>query len=96
MAKIMIDFKWEMRTYFIEKQDFLDAMKTYALENGKNLKFVKNDKRTIKMKCVGAKGQGPWMAYSGYMEAVDTWQLRNVVNTHRCIREHNLRLLNVK
>lgn len=38
----------------------------------------------------------PWMEYCGYIEAVDTWQLRNVVDTYTCSREHKLHLLNAK
>ena len=34
-----------MGTYFTEKEELLKAIKSYALENGRNLKFVKNDKR---------------------------------------------------
>lgn len=70
--KTMTDFKWKVRTYFADKQDILDAIKTYTLENCRNIKFVKNDKRIIRLKCVGVKGQCPWMAYHGYLEVVDT------------------------
>ncbi|XP_014524462.1 uncharacterized protein LOC106780679 [Vigna radiata var. radiata] len=36
------------------------------------------------------------MAYFGYMEAIDTWQLRTVVDRHTCSREHKLGLFNAK
>ncbi|WVZ14482.1 hypothetical protein V8G54_012048 [Vigna mungo] len=75
MPKKMVDFKWE-------KVDILDAIKTYGLENGKKLKFIKNDKRRIRIKCMGGKGECPWIAYFGYMEAIDTWQLRTMVDGH--------------
>ncbi|WVZ11151.1 hypothetical protein V8G54_015681 [Vigna mungo] len=96
MPKKMVDFKWEVGTYFGQKVDILDTIKTYALENGKKLKFIKNDKRRIRIKCMGAKGQCPWMAYFGYMEAMDTWQLRTVIDEHTCSREHKLGVFNAR
>ncbi|WVZ03243.1 hypothetical protein V8G54_024049 [Vigna mungo] len=96
MPKNMIDFKWEVGTYFGQKKDIMDGIKTYALENGRNLKFIKNDKQRIRLKCVGAKGACPWMTYFAYMEAVDTWQLRIVVDRHTCSREHKLGVFNAK
>ncbi|KOM56823.1 hypothetical protein LR48_Vigan10g271500 [Vigna angularis] len=37
MPKTMVDYKWDLDTYFANKQDILDAIKTYAVENGRNL-----------------------------------------------------------
>ncbi|WVZ22721.1 hypothetical protein V8G54_001265 [Vigna mungo] len=96
MPKTMVDYKWDLGTYFANKQDILDAIKTYAVENGRNLTYVKNDKKRIRVKCMGAKGKCPWMAYCGYMNAVRTWQLRTIVDNHTCSREHKVKLLNLK
>ncbi|WVZ01023.1 hypothetical protein V8G54_027092 [Vigna mungo] len=96
MPKSMVDYKWDLGTYFAEKQDLLDAIKTYAVENGRNIRYVKNDKKRIKAKCMGAKGKCPWMTYCAYMEAIHTWQLRTIVDNHSCSREHRVRLLNAK
>ncbi|WVZ16927.1 hypothetical protein V8G54_009909 [Vigna mungo] len=83
MPKTMVDYKWDLGTYFANKQDILDAIKTYAVENGRNLTYVKNDKKRIRVKCMGAKGKCPWMTYCGYMNAVRT-------------REHKVKLMNSK
>ncbi|WVY95230.1 hypothetical protein V8G54_034318 [Vigna mungo] len=96
MPKTMVDYKWDLGTYFANKQDILDAIKTYAVENGRNLSYVKNDKKRIRVKCVGAKGKCPWMAYYGYMNVVRTWQLRTIVDNHTCSREHKVKLMNSK
>ncbi|WVZ23789.1 hypothetical protein V8G54_002333 [Vigna mungo] len=45
MPKKMVDFNWEVGTYFADKHDILDANKSYGVENGKNLKIVKNDRK---------------------------------------------------
>ncbi|WVZ25187.1 hypothetical protein V8G54_003731 [Vigna mungo] len=94
--KNMVDFKWEVGTYFVEKEDILDAIKTYAMENGRNLKFVKNDKRRIRVRCLGSKGKCPWVVYFGFMGAIKSWQVRTVFDTHTCTREHKVRLFNAK
>ncbi|KAG2409205.1 uncharacterized protein HKW66_Vig0040270 [Vigna angularis] len=96
MPKKMIDFNWEVGTYFVHKQDILDAIKSYAVDNGKNLKLVKNDKKRIRVKCLGSKGECPWRAYFGFMDAVKSWQLMTVVDKHTCSREHKLRVFNAK
>ncbi|XP_052728551.1 uncharacterized protein LOC108328650 [Vigna angularis] len=96
MSKSMVDFTWEVGTFFPDKQDILDAVKGYALENGRNIKFVKNDKRRLRMKCFGAKGKCPWTIYCAYMEVVKSWQLRTKNGIHTCSREFNLNLLDAK
>ncbi|WVZ03648.1 hypothetical protein V8G54_024454 [Vigna mungo] len=96
LPKSMIDFKWEVGTYFAEKQDILEAMKSYSLDNGRNIKFLKNDKQRMRLKCVGATGKCPWRLYFGYMKAVKTWQLRRMLDSHTCSREFNLKLIDSK
>jgi len=72
MPKAMTDYKWEVGTYFTEKEELLEAIKCYALENGRNIKFVKNDKRRVRLRCIGGKGKCPWTAYCGYIKAIKT------------------------
>ncbi|WVY91445.1 hypothetical protein V8G54_036959 [Vigna mungo] len=96
MPKKMLDFNSEVGTYFVDKQDILDAIKTYAVENEKNLKLVNNDKNRIRVKYLGSKGECPWVAYFGFMDAVKSWQLRTMVDRHTCSKEHKLRLFNAK
>ena len=40
----MLDYKWEVGTYFGTKLEFQHAMRTYAIHSGREVKFVKNDK----------------------------------------------------
>ena len=96
MPKRMREYQWEVGTYFSEKGDFVEAIRSYALENGRSFKIVKNDRRRVRVKCLGAKAKCPWLAYYGYMQAVKSWQLRKIVDTHTCSREFNLRLINAK
>ncbi|WVZ25593.1 hypothetical protein V8G54_004137 [Vigna mungo] len=56
MPKSMVDYKWDLGTYFAEKEDLLDALKTYAIQNGRNIRYVKNDKKRVRAKYMGSKG----------------------------------------
>ena len=70
MPKSMDQYKWEVGTYFTEKKEFTEAIRTYALANRKNLRFDRNDKNRVTVKCVGAKGKCNWYAYCAYMSAL--------------------------
>ncbi|WVZ00382.1 hypothetical protein V8G54_026451 [Vigna mungo] len=94
--KSLVDYKWDLGTYFAKKEDLLDAIKTYVIQNGKNIRYVKNDKKRVRVKCMGSKGKCPWLAYCGYMDAIKTWQLRTIVDNHTCSRKHEVKLLNSK
>jgi len=59
----MDEYRLEIGTYFIKKHEFTEAIRTYALANGKILKFVKNDKKKVSVKCLGAKGKCKLYAY---------------------------------
>ncbi|XP_058733572.1 uncharacterized protein LOC131605205 [Vicia villosa] len=45
MPKSIKDYKWQLGTYFFTNQDFKDAIRTYEIHNGRNMKFKKNDKK---------------------------------------------------
>jgi len=80
MPKSMSEYKWEVGTYFAKKPEFVETIRTYALENGRSLKILKSDKRRIRVKCLGANGKCLWYAYCGYMNSVNTWQLRKIID----------------
>ncbi|WVZ16312.1 hypothetical protein V8G54_009294 [Vigna mungo] len=47
MPKSLDEYKWEVGTFFNEKKEFTEAIRTYALSHGRNLKFIKNDKKMV-------------------------------------------------
>ncbi|WVZ22321.1 hypothetical protein V8G54_000865 [Vigna mungo] len=69
---------------------------SYAVHGGRELKFIKNDNRRVRVRCLGAQKSCPWMAYCGYMEGCSTWQLRKVVDNHSCSRQFNIKMMNAK
>ncbi|XP_017426215.1 uncharacterized protein LOC108334790 [Vigna angularis] len=52
----MADYKWEVGTIFSGKEDFKDAIRRYVVHAGRDLKFVKNDNRRVRVRCMGAQG----------------------------------------
>jgi len=66
------------------------------LQNGRNLKIGKNDKKRVRVTYLGSKGKCGWIAYCAYITIVQTWQLRKMVDKYTCCIEFNNRLMNAK
>ncbi|WVZ26315.1 hypothetical protein V8G54_004859 [Vigna mungo] len=96
MQKSMSEYKWEVGTKFRDKNEFMEVVRSYAVHGERDLKFIKNDNRRVRVRCLGAQKSCPWMAYYGYMEGCSTWQLRKVVDNHSCSRQFNIKMMNVK
>ncbi|WVY98287.1 hypothetical protein V8G54_030438 [Vigna mungo] len=96
MPRNMDCYKWEVGTFFAEKKEFMDGIRTYALSNGRNMKFIKNDKKKIIVKCLGGKGKCNWYAYCAFRIDVNAWQLRKIVDSHSCSRDFNVKLMTSK
>ncbi|XP_014489920.1 uncharacterized protein LOC106752702 [Vigna radiata var. radiata] len=92
----MIDYKWEVWTVFVDKAHFIEAIRTYVVHTRRALKFVKNDKRRVGVRCMGGQGKCPWTAYCGYLPTRQFWQLRKIKDTHSCSRQLNIKILNTK
>ncbi|WVZ24376.1 hypothetical protein V8G54_002920 [Vigna mungo] len=96
MPKSLGEYKWEVGTYFTEKKEFTDAIRTYALSNDRNLKLIKNDKKRVTIKCLGGNGKCKWYAYCAYMCGGKSWQLRKVIDDVICSRDFNVKLISPK
>jgi len=60
LLESMFEYKWEVGTYFVSKREFQEGMRTYAVHNGKDLKFTKSDKIRVIVIC--KKDGCPWKA----------------------------------
>jgi hypothetical protein len=78
MLDNMRDYHWELGTYFVSKKSFQDAIRTYAVHSGRDLKFRKNDKRRVRVICKGAKGNCLFEACCTKIPNEETWQLRKI------------------
>src|ERR1051325_1950524 len=51
LLKDMSNYKWEVGTYFSTKEDIKEAVTSYAVQSGRNLKYIKNDKIRVRVRC---------------------------------------------
>jgi len=89
----MVDYKWEVGTYFASKIEFQDAVRTYSVHDGKGLKFKKSDKKRVRVRC---KPGCNWEMYCAKIPDQETWQLRKIIGKHSCSNEYNPSLMNSK
>jgi len=90
----MRDYEWEVGTYFVSKKEFQDAVRTFAVHSGRDVKFDKNDKRRVKVICRGNEGKCDSQLYCAKIPGEETWQLRRIKGKHSCTREYKLRIMN--
>jgi len=89
----MLDYKWEVGTYFGTKLEFQHAMRTYAIHSGREIKFVKNEKLRMRLNC---RGSCEWKVFCAKIPNEETWQLRQVGPDHTCSRGNKVKFLNSK
>ncbi|XP_058759791.1 uncharacterized protein LOC131633092 [Vicia villosa] len=89
----MADYKWEVGVYFRSNDDFKEAITSYVVQSGRNMRFTKNDKVRMRVKC---KEGCQWEAYCAKLPNEETWQLRKLVDKHECSREYNVKMLTTK
>ncbi|WVY96563.1 hypothetical protein V8G54_028714 [Vigna mungo] len=53
--KNMSEYKWEVGTKFSDKNEFMEAVRSYVVHARRNLKFLKNDNRRVRVRCLGAE-----------------------------------------
>lgn len=69
------------RNVFTIKSDFKEAITTYAVQFGRNLKFTEIEKVSERVRC---KDGCELEAYSSKFPNEDSWQLRKLVDIHSC------------
>ncbi|XP_045821512.1 uncharacterized protein LOC123914410 [Trifolium pratense] len=93
MPSSMRDYKWESGMYFACKQEFQEAIRCYAIQSQRAIKYKKNDKKRIRLIC---KSGCVWNAYCSHMPGQETWQLMFVKDEHKCNREPKVKMLSAK
>jgi len=48
--KSMANYRWEVGTTFVDKEQFFDGVRMYVVHVGRNLKFEKNDKERVRVR----------------------------------------------
>jgi hypothetical protein len=77
------------------KLDFQHVVRTYVVENAKDLKFRKDDKERCRVYC---RGEGcEWEMFCAHIKGEETWQLRKVIEgDHSCAPEFRVKMMNSK
>jgi len=87
----MFKYKWEIGTYFVSKQQFQEAIRTYVVHNGKDLKFRKNDKTRVRAIC---KKEGcKWEATRAKIPGEETWKLKKIIDVCKCPWDNKVSLM---
>ncbi|RYR39995.1 hypothetical protein Ahy_A09g045642 [Arachis hypogaea] len=94
--KNMSEYKWEVGTLYVSREEFKDCATAYAVSSGRGLRFSKVDLRRVKVECVeGCE----WYAYCGKLKHERSWQLKscnNKHNKHNCSRELKIGIMHAK
>ncbi|RYR37094.1 hypothetical protein Ahy_A09g042021 [Arachis hypogaea] len=91
--KDMSEYKWEVGTLYVSREEFKDCATAYAVHSGRGLRFNKVDLRRVKVTCVEGCN---WFAYCGKIKNEQTWQLTNCHNKHTCSRELKIGIMHAK
>ncbi|RYR19710.1 hypothetical protein Ahy_B03g064578 [Arachis hypogaea] len=91
--KDMSEYKWEIGTLYVSREEFKDCATAYAVHTGRGLRFDKVDLRRVKVTCVEGCN---WFAYCGKMKNEQTWQLTSCHNKHSCSRELKIGIMHAK
>uniref|UniRef100_A0A2N9HH41 SWIM-type domain-containing protein n=1 Tax=Fagus sylvatica TaxID=28930 RepID=A0A2N9HH41_FAGSY len=75
------EVKFEIEMQFATKNDVMDAIKHYSIFKSVPLKFKKNDRVRVRVKC---KDGCPFELYCGKMKNEDTWQVKTLRDEHNC------------
>ncbi|MED6210777.1 hypothetical protein PIB30_067308 [Stylosanthes scabra] len=79
--KDMLNYRWQLGTLFAPRDDFKDAVATYAVQAARGVKFDKCDLRRVRAKCIAGC---PFRMYAVKLREEDTWQLRSMNLRHTC------------
>ncbi|KAF7823581.1 uncharacterized protein G2W53_021725 [Senna tora] len=74
---------FELGMEFTNLDTFRQAIRDYAVAGSYDLKFVKNDKLRIRVKC---SGKCPFLMYCARDNETNTFQVKTLVDIHKCCR----------
>ncbi|XP_065625121.1 uncharacterized protein LOC136065593 [Quercus suber] len=75
---------FELEMQFATKKDVMDAIKLYSIFKGVPVKFKKNDRVRVRVKCTN---RCPFELYCGMMKNEDTWIVKKLNPKHNCGRQ---------
>ncbi|XP_038698484.1 uncharacterized protein LOC119996055 [Tripterygium wilfordii] len=89
--KDMGNFNWEIGMVFNSRQQFVEAVSTYAVYCGRRMKWDKLDHTRARVICYSSC---KFMLYASKITNEETWQLKSANIVHSCTRSQKVRMLN--
>ncbi|RYR47934.1 hypothetical protein Ahy_A07g033916 isoform D [Arachis hypogaea] len=77
---------------FNTKQDFRDAVREFTIQEGRRIKFVKND--NVRCRAVCQVEECSWVVYASRDHEDSCWQIKTFYDDHTCPRENSNRAAN--
>ncbi|RYR66085.1 hypothetical protein Ahy_A03g012037 [Arachis hypogaea] len=71
---------------------FKDAIREHALLNGRDIRYIKNDRIRCRVGCRRRKGKCRWMAFASKVGGSDCFRLKTFNRKHTCGRDYSGRL----
>ncbi|KAI8563066.1 hypothetical protein RHMOL_Rhmol03G0084600 [Rhododendron molle] len=89
MVNPIFEVGMEFKTHAV----FRDAVKEYAVKWGKEIKFLKSDRRQVRAKC---KDGCPWDIYCAYVPNDLVYRVKTFKDVHSCVRSFNVKWVSTK
>ncbi|XP_057756354.1 uncharacterized protein LOC130975602 [Arachis stenosperma] len=86
------ELQLEVGMKFNTKWDFKEAVREFTIQEGRRIRFRKNDNVRMRATCQ-VKGC-PWVVYASRDHEDTCWQIKTFVNDHTCPREDKNRAAN--
>ncbi|KAF4368037.1 hypothetical protein F8388_002648 [Cannabis sativa] len=80
----MVKVKFQKGLVFQSGSQFKDAVREYAIQNGKDIFFKKNEPTRVRAKCGGVNC--PWELYASKIDNTPTFVVKTFNETHQCPR----------
>ncbi|KAL4357575.1 hypothetical protein AHAS_Ahas09G0200400 [Arachis hypogaea] len=83
---------------FNTKQEFMEAVRDFTIQKGRQIKFRKNERYRARTVCKwkNEEVKCPLVAYASKDHEEICWQLKTFNNEHKCPRKNKIRIANKK
>ncbi|KAL4373514.1 hypothetical protein AHAS_Ahas05G0089400 [Arachis hypogaea] len=86
------EYEFKVGLEFKSLGQFKDAIREHTLLNGRDIRYIKNDKVRCRVGCRGKKGKCRWMAFASKIGGSDFFRLKTLNGKHTCGQNYSSRL----
>ncbi|RYR69235.1 hypothetical protein Ahy_A03g015779 [Arachis hypogaea] len=91
-AEMSREYVFKVGLEFKSLGQFKDAIREHALLNGRDIRYIKNDKVRCRVGCREKKGKCRWIAFASKVGSSDCFRLKTLNGKHTCGRDYSGRL----